>query len=100
MVELLIMAAAGVLFLVIGFLIWKKGKISLIHKYHYNNVAETDKKAFTSLVGKGAVIIGAGMVITGAVDFITQTGWGWIVFGVCFAVGIVLMMSAIMKYNH
>lgn len=100
MVEFLIMVGAGVLFLVWGFLIWKKRKITLIHKYHYDKVAETDKEAFTSLVGKGAVIIGAGMVITGAVDLITNSAWGWIIFGVCFAVGFALMISAITKYNR
>ena len=44
---------------------------------HYKNVAEADKKEYTALMGKGAIIIGIGIILTGIIDFITQTGWGW-----------------------
>ena len=50
-------------------------------------------------MGKGAITIGIGIILTGIIDFITQTGWGWIAFGGCFIGGLGLMVYAGMKYN-
>ncbi len=93
LLEFIVLSVIGIVFLIIGWLIWKWEKINLIHNYHYENVAEADKKAYTALMGKGAVTIGIGIILTGIIDFITQTGWGdciwrlsyrWIgVYGLC-----------------
>ena len=99
LLEFIVLSVIGIIFLIIGWLIWKREKINLIHNYHYENVAEADKKAYTALMGKGAVTIGIGIILTGIIYFITQTGWGWIAFGGCFIGGLGLMVYAGMKYN-
>lgn len=99
-IEFVLLLAIGIAFLVIGWLVWKKEKITLIHSYHYDKVSDTDKGAYTALVGKGTWIIGTGIIITGIVDLITQTGWGWIVFGVSFIVGLGIMILAGIRYNR
>ena len=99
-VEFILLLAVGIIFLVIGWLIWKKEKITLIHSYHYDKVSDTDKGAYTALVGKGILIIGTGIIITGIIDLITQTGWGWIVFVASFIVGLGIMILAGMRYNR
>ena len=35
-----------ILFLVLGYLVWIKEKITLFHSYHYDKVTEENKKAF------------------------------------------------------
>lgn len=76
LLELIVLSIIGIIFLIVGWSIWKREKINLIHDYHYKNVAEADKKEYTALMGKGAIIIGIGIILTGIIDFITQTGWG------------------------
>ena len=42
---LIIMGGIGLLFVYLGFLLWVKEKINIMHDYHYTKVKETDKKA-------------------------------------------------------
>lgn len=98
--EFIILFLVGTAFVIVGWLIWKKEKITLIHNYHHDKVSEEDKGAYTALTGKGALIIGAGIIVTGLVDLITGTGWGWIVFGISFSAGLALMITAGLRYNR
>ena len=97
---LILMLIIGALFLWFGWRIWKKEQITLIHDYHYTKVKETDKKPYTEKMGKAMLVIGAGIVLTGLINFITCTGYGWIAFAVCFVSGMIMIISAQMKYNH
>lgn len=99
-VEFVLLLAVGIVFLVMGWLIWKKEKITLIHSYHCDKVSDANKGAYTALVGKGTLIIGVGILVTGVIDLMTQTGWGWIVFGVSFIVGLGFMIFAGIRYNR
>ena len=90
----------GIIFLVIGYLLWKKEKISLLHAYHYDKVAEEDKKAFCALSGLGVIIIGAGLLATGALIWITDSVWSFIAFAAGFAAGLALLIHAGNKYNR
>lgn len=94
------MLALGVLFFIIGLLIWKKEKIELIHSYHYEKVSGENVKAYTALMGKGMIVISAGMILTGLINYLAHTERGWIIFGIGFATGIVLMVNAGRKYNR
>lgn len=44
-----VLLAAGILFLILGWLIWKKEKITLLHDYHYAKVKPEDRKAYTGV---------------------------------------------------
>lgn len=99
MYNLFFMCAMGLLFLILGLLIWKKQMINLIHSYHYPRVKAEDKEAYTEKMGKAMVVMSVGMFLTGITDFLTGTGYGWICFGVFFIAGLVLMIWTQYKYN-
>ena len=46
MLASIILGLVAISLIVLGYLIWKKEKISLLHEYHYDKVLEEDKKAF------------------------------------------------------
>ncbi len=98
--ELIFMLIFGGLVVLLGLMIWKKQRIDLIHSYHTENVTEENKAAYAALMGKGMVIIGAGMILTGLLDFVLQNAWGWLAFGLCFIIGLALFIFAQRKYNR
>ncbi len=100
MVELILLVVAGSLFVLLGWRIWKKEQITLIHDYHYTKVTQADKKPYTEKMGKATVLMGTGMYLAGGIDFVFHTTYGWFVFGVCFVLGILIMVLAQIKYNH
>lgn len=99
MFELILMMFLGFLFLILGWRIWKKEQITLIHSYHYTKVSEDDKKFYTEKMGKGIIVVGIGMILTGIIDFITNTSYGWIFFGICFVWGFIIILRAQKNYN-
>ena len=50
LLELIVLLIIGIIFLIVGWFIWKREKINLIHDYHYKNVADADKKEYTALM--------------------------------------------------
>lgn len=42
---LIIVGFTGIIFCLLGYLIWKKQKITLLHDYHYDKVSTEDKEA-------------------------------------------------------
>ena len=97
--ELIFFPAIGLLLIVFGLLIWRKRKITLIHDYQWKNVRKKDIPAYTRLVGIGLVVMGAGIALTGVVNYVTGTQKGMLCFAAGFAAGLVLMGRAQKKYN-
>ena len=90
--------AIGSLCIVLGILIWKKQKVSLIHDCHYKKVKKTDIPAYSRLVGISLILIGAGICATGLLNLIESSLW-WIPMLVGFAAGFIVMNRAQKKYN-
>lgn len=99
LIELILLFMLGITFIYVGYLIWKKEKISLIHSYHYTKVKEQDKKLYTKMMGKGVLMIGIGMILTGIIDYITKTAYGWFAFAFFFILGFATIVEAQKKYN-
>lgn len=99
LIGLIVFLTVGILFFVLGLLIWKKQKINLIHEYHIRSVKQEDVPAYTRLMGIGMLAIGTGCVITGAVVFIFEKPLGWIAFPVGFLAGLVIFLKAQKTYN-
>ena len=99
MVASIIVGIIGIVFVTLGYMIWKKEKITLLHDYHYDKVLEEDKKAFCTLSGVGVFIIGCGLLVTAVIVGITDSAWSFIVFGIGFVVGFGLLILAGVKYN-
>ncbi|MDD4323543.1 MAG: DUF3784 domain-containing protein [Eubacteriales bacterium] len=99
MFELIFLILVGFLFLIFGWRIWKNEQITLIHSYHYKKVSEEDKKSYTEEFGKSLTLIGIGIILTAAVNFITKTAYGWILFALFFITGLLKIYKIQKEYN-
>ena len=90
--------AVGLTCIILGLLIWKKQKISILHSYHYKNVKQEDIPAYTRLMGIGNIIIGAGICLTGLLNIACPKAW-WIPMVGGFVVGFIVLYKAQKKYN-
>ena len=84
---------------VLGLLIWKKQKISILHDYHYKNVKKSDIPAYTKQVGIGLIIIGLGIIITGLLNLAHSSLW-WLSLLAGFVIGLIILYRAQKKYNR
>lgn len=99
MVEAIIVAMIGIIFVILGYLVCKKEKITLLHSYHYEKVSPGSKKAFCKISGFGIISIGIGLLVTAIIIGITDSALSFIAFTVGFVVGLVLLIYAGIKYN-
>ena len=100
MIGTIIVSFIGIIFIILGYLMWKKEKISLLHSYHYDKVSAEDKKIFCTISGIGILIIGSGLLITGIIISTTDSVLSFIVFAVGFVVGLVMLIYAGARYNR
>ena len=97
---LFIVSITGIVFCLLGYLIWKKQRITLLHDYHYDKVSEKDKEAFCALSGKGVLTIGVSLLITAIIIGITDSPWSFIVFAIGFVAGMRMLIMAGNRYNR
>ena len=90
----------ALIFIYLGWLIWKKEKITLLHSYHYDKVSPSNKKLFCKISGWGVLLIGIGLLVTAIMIGITDSALSFIAFALGFVVGLVLLIYAGVKYNH
>ena len=100
LIGMLIAVVVGIIITVIGWLIWKKEKISLMHAYRYANVSEENKTAFCKLSGIGLVVVGVGVILTAVVFVITESLYSFLCFAVSIVIGMALVLTAGRKYNR
>ena len=70
----------GVIFAVMGWLLWKKEKLSLMHNYHVDKVSAENRPAFCKLSGIGLIVIGVGLLITAVILGITDSAYSFLFF--------------------
>ena len=75
----------ALVFIYLGCLMWKKGKITLLHSYHYDKVSPSDKKVFCKISGWGVIFIGIGLLVTAIIIGITDSALSFIAFALGFA---------------
>lgn len=100
MVGAIVVGCIGLIFLVLGFLIWKKEKISLLHEYHYDKVLPENKTAFCTISGWGISSIGLGLLVTAILLGVTESIWSFLAFGIELIIGLTLLLYAGNKYNR
>ena len=100
MIGAIIVGIIGFIFIVLGYLLWKKERISLLHSYHYDKVSEENKKAFCAISGIGILLIGMGLLITGVIIGITDSAWSFMTFAIGLCVGLAMLFYAGVRYNH
>lgn len=67
-------------FIYLGYLLWKKEKITLLHSYHYGKVTPSDDKVFCKISGWGIIFIGIGLLVTAIIICITDSTLSFIAF--------------------
>lgn len=100
MFPVLLVGGIGVLFVILGLLLWKKDMITLMHDYHCDKVTDENRHAFCALSGIGMLCIGAGLLITAVLLGITNSAWSFLAFAAGFVVGLPMMIRAVSKYNR
>jgi len=100
MIAAIIVAVIGIILIVLGCLMWKKEKITLLHSYHYDKVSPSDKKIFCKISGLGVIFIGIGLLATAIIIGITDSALSFIAFAMGFIVGLALLVYAGAKYNR
>ena len=99
-IGVIIVGVVGVIIAVMGWLIWKKEKLSLMHDYHVDKVSEENKPAFCKLSGIGLIVIGIGLLISTVILGMTDSAYSFLCFAVCFAAGLAMLITAGAKYNR
>lgn len=100
MIGAIVIGLIGFTFIVFGYFIWKKEKISLLHSYHYDKVTNENKKAFCVISGIGVTIIGVGLLITSIIIGITDSEWSFVAFIIGFVIGLIMLIYAGLRYNN
>ncbi|MCR5635602.1 MAG: DUF3784 domain-containing protein [Clostridiales bacterium] len=99
-IEAIIYSLIGVILIILGFVTWKKQKISIIHSYHYQNVKTEDIPAYTRLMGIGQIVMGTGLCITAVLGLVTHSIMlSLIGFSVSLVIGVIIFHKAQIKYN-
>ena len=105
MVTAIIPILLGVLFIVIG-ISNRKGNISSLHSYHRHRVRDEDRLPMGKAVGFGMILNGCSLIAFGGFSIAAlltdREMWvtvGTAVMSVGLAVGIIITVIAIQKYN-
>ena len=91
-------ASVGLLCVVIGLLIWRKRKVSLVHEYHWKNVKKEDIPAYARTFGIGLILIGIGIAVTGVFNLFESPLW-WVPVLAGFVLGFAFLHTAQKRYN-
>ena len=90
----------GLVFIRLGWQIWKKQRTDLIISYHVDKVSEDNKQAFCTLSGIGILIMGIGFIFSGICTVFIRSVSAFVPMTAGSISGIALLISAIMKYNR
>ena len=96
----IVISILALVFVYLGFLIWKKEKITLLHSYHYDKVSPSDKKVFCKMSGCGVIFVGIGLLAAAIIIGITDSPLSFIAFALGFVSGLALLIYAGAKYNR
>lgn len=97
--EIVITVPVGFALMILGFLLWKKQKIRLMHDYHMKHVKPQDVRAYTRLWGTALMVFGACVCPIGIIDVVFHTWMGWLLFAAGLAVCLILGNRAQKTYN-
>lgn len=90
---------AGLILMVISYFIGYKGKVELLHSYHYKKTSPDNVKIFTRKIGLGLFVIGLGMLVTSIIGLLGYERLG-VGIGISSAVvGVVFLIYVTIKYN-
>lgn len=97
-IVVVLVSLLGIALFTIGWLVWKKQRLDLLHVYHRKNVKAEDGRVFAIKMGQGLCVMGAGIVLA-SVLLLCNRSWGWLVFILSFEVSLVILIRTMLRYN-
>ena len=95
-----LLAFLGIVFIMLGWKIWKKQRLDLIISYHSDKVRDENKQAYCTLSGSGILIMGFGFLVSGICAVFIRSAFVFVPMTAGLVLGIVLLTVAIAKYNR
>ena len=99
-IGLAVLGGVGVLLIVLGLLLWRKEKITLMHNYHVDKVSAENRAAYCRLAGIGVLIIGIGLAVSAVVLGVTGSLKSFLFLAAVYPVGLGFLIAAGRKYNR
>ncbi len=96
----ILLVMLGILFIRLGYEISEKQRIDLIIAYHHDKVSKGNKQVYCMLSGIGVLIIGCGFLLSGICTLSVHSFYAFIPMSAGLMLGIVLLISASIKYNR
>ncbi len=90
----------GLVFIMLGWQIWKKQKMNLIIRHHCDKVSEDNKRAYCTLSGIGVFLIGIGFLLSGICAVLIRSALAFVPMTAGLVSGIALLASAGIRYNR
>ena len=95
----IVLFAVGALCVVLGLILWKKQKISLVHDYQRKNVSEEDAPAYCRMMGISMIVIGVAIALDGVANLFYRESLGYTALAVGILGGLAIMHRAQKQYN-
>ena len=92
--------SVGLLMTVLGWLLWRKQRISILHDYHTDKLSPEDLAAFCTLSGLGLIVTGVSLIVTAVLLALTDSPYSFLCFAVGLVAGLVMLITAGAKYNR
>ncbi|MBQ8575214.1 MAG: DUF3784 domain-containing protein [Clostridia bacterium] len=84
----------------LGYKVWFKEQITLLHSSRYTKVEEKNKKFFCRTSGFGIILIGIAFLACDIVFLITFSLWSLLIMIAGLAAGIAILVYSDRKYNR
>ena len=84
----------------VSYLVGVKGRVGLVHSYHYNNVTKENLNIFTRLMGLGIFICSIGVLSIGILDIFFSNSVNEIIGFTIACLGLVVLAYSVIKYNR
>ncbi len=91
--------AVGILCMILGIIVWKKQKLSLIHDYHIQNIQPENVPAYTRQIGAGLILCGAGCWTIGTAIVTEKTGLLIVGLLLGLLIGTAILAGAQIRYG-
>jgi tellurite resistance protein TehA-like permease len=95
----IVLFAVGALCVVLGLILWKKQKISLVHDHQRNHVSEEDVPAYCRMMGISMIVIGVAIALDGVANLFSWESLGYAALAVGILGSLVIMHRAQKQYN-
>ncbi len=99
-VVLISLLLIGLIIIVMGLVLWKKQKISLMHSYHYKNVADEYVPVYTKWQGIALLLTGIATMAMGILIFLDFPLIGVIQLIVLYGLSVIIFVKTQLKYNN